>query len=360
MQTVLIAGSSGIVGSAAVEHFLRRDYHVIAVSRRPPQVRVDRPFRHVAVDLRDTQASADAFGAMEEVTHLVYAALYEKPGLVKGWRDRDQMEANLTMLRNLLEPLTRAASGLEHVSLLQGTKAYGVHLHPIPIPARERDPRDDHENFYWLQEDYVREKAASDGLRWTVFRPQIITGGAIGVAMNVVPAIAAYAAICREEGLPFSFPGGPSYVSEATDSRLLAAAFDWAGHASAAAGERFNITNGDVFDWRNLWPAFARDFDLDLGPDEPREMATWLPAHASTWDRVVERHDLRPCSLDALLGQSHEYADFCFAYGGVKPPPPALVSTVKLRQAGFLDFLHTEDSFFHWFRDLRERQIIPS
>ncbi len=36
-----------------------------------------------------------------------------------------------------------------------------MHLHPIPIPARERFPRDQHENFYWLQEDYIREKSAS-------------------------------------------------------------------------------------------------------------------------------------------------------------------------------------------------------
>ena len=50
------------------------------------------------------------------------------------------MDTNLQMLQNLLEPLLASAKGLKHVSLLQGTKAYGVHLHPIPIPARERFP----------------------------------------------------------------------------------------------------------------------------------------------------------------------------------------------------------------------------
>ena len=28
----------------------------------------------------------------------------------------------------------------DRVSLLQGTKAYGAHVHPIPVPARERHP----------------------------------------------------------------------------------------------------------------------------------------------------------------------------------------------------------------------------
>jgi hypothetical protein len=43
------------------------------------------------------------------------------------------------MLRNVVEPIVRTASNFQHISILQGTKIYGVHLHPIPIPARERD-----------------------------------------------------------------------------------------------------------------------------------------------------------------------------------------------------------------------------
>jgi hypothetical protein len=48
---------------------------------------------------------AEVFGGMGDVTHVVYAALYEKPGLIAGWRERDQMETNLRMLRNLFDPL---------------------------------------------------------------------------------------------------------------------------------------------------------------------------------------------------------------------------------------------------------------
>jgi hypothetical protein len=28
-------------------------------------------------------------------------------------------------------------------------------------------------------------------------------------------------------------------------------------YCSASANEAFNITNGDVFEWRNVWPALA-------------------------------------------------------------------------------------------------------
>ena len=112
------------------------------------------------------------------------------------------METNLAMLRNLMEPLARSARRLEHVTLLQGTKAYGAHVRSgLPIPARERAPRDPHANFYWLQEDYLKAKAVEAGFRWTIFRPQIVVGAAWGAAMNPLLAFGAYAAIRREEGL---------------------------------------------------------------------------------------------------------------------------------------------------------------
>jgi hypothetical protein len=58
------------------------------------------------------------------------------------------------MLHNVLEPIVRRAAHFRHISILQGTKIYGVHLHPIPLPARERDARKDHDNFFFDHEAY--------------------------------------------------------------------------------------------------------------------------------------------------------------------------------------------------------------
>ena len=359
-STVLIAGATGVVGHAAVELFsAQQGWTTLALSRRRPELPADRGCLHLPIDLRDPEACRRAIQTLPEVTHLVYAALYEKPGLVQGWRERDQMAVNLAMLRNLLDPLAARSRSLRHVTLLQGTKAYGAHLHRIAIPARERWPRDPHENFYWLQEDYLRGLAARHGFDITIFRPQIIFGDALGVAMNLTPIIGVYAAICREEGLPFSFPGGPSYVLEAVDARLLARAICWATEAPSARNETFNITNGDVFVWRNVWPAIADELGVEPGPDRPLSLAQILPAKAEIWDRVVAKHDLRRLTLGQILGESHHYADFCFAYGVQHPPPAVLVSTIKLRQAGFGDCIDTEDMFRDWFRILAARKIIP-
>jgi nucleoside-diphosphate-sugar epimerase len=285
--------------------------------------------------------------------------VYETTGLIAGWRDPIQMETNLSMLRNLMEPLTEVAT-LRHLTLLQGTKAYGVHLHPMPVPARERFPRDDHANFYWLQEDYIKAQAAAKGFDYTIFRPQLIVGPNIGVVMNIPPIIGVYAAICREEGRPMGFPGGVSTVWEAVDTRLVAGAIRWAADAPEAAGEHFNLTNGEVFRWRDLWPAMAEELGVDVGPDDPVSMSEYLPSKADVWDDIVARHGLRPNRLTDILGESHYYADFCFAYGAVEPPSPAFVSTVKIKQAGFTEVWDTEESFRYWLRVLVERRVLPA
>lgn len=362
-NTVAVVGASGLVGTAAVEKFLSDGWNVISVSRRAPEIELERPaagsHRHLTVDLRDASASRAAFEALAEVTHVVYTAVYEKPGLVPGWSERDQMDTNLEMLRHVLEPLTAVATDLRHVSLLQGTKAYGVHLHPMRVPGRERQPRDDHENFYWLQEDYIRAKSASEGWAFSIWRPQLIVGPNHGVVMNLPPIIGAYAAICRAGGRPFGFPGGIPWVWEAVDTRLVANALAWGATSPAAAGETFNLTNGEVFEWRDLWPAMAETLGVETGPDLPVSLAEFLPAKADVWDRIVTDHGLRDISMAELVGESHHYADFCFAYGAESPPPPAFVSTVKIKQAGFTEVRDTEESFRFWLQKLIDRKVLP-
>jgi len=358
-KRVLVAGASGVIGQAAVQHFeALGDWEVIALSRRPAEHAGTGRVRQVSLDLKDAAACRTAIADLPPVTHLVYAALYEKAGLVAGWRDEEQMATNLAMLQNLFAPLAEKGA-LRHATLLQGTKAYGVHVRPIAVPARESWPRHPHENFYWLQEDFLREAAERHGFAMTIFRPQVVFGDVVGVAMNITPVLGAWAAVRQEEGRPFSFPGGPPYLLEAVDARLIAKALAWAAEAPQAAGETFNITNGDVFVWHNVWPAIADALGVPAGEPEPFSLGDMLPGKADIWERAVKRHGLRPTALSDLLGQSHHYADFTFASGASRPPQPALVSTVKLRQAGFGDCIDTETMFRELIGSLQDKKIIP-
>lgn len=357
-----MAGASGLVGQAVVsEYAARQDCEVIAVSRRAPY-RLDGA-RFISADLRDAAACQALFSAMDDITHVVYTALFEKPGLVPGWREHEQIQTNAAMLENLLGPLAGAsAATLQHVSLLQGTKAYGVHVEPFPVPAREqRSERHDLDNFYWLHEQYLKDRQAGQGWHYTIFRPQIIFGLSLGSAMNLIPAIGVYAAILREQGRPLVFPGGPGNLLEAVDADLLARSIAWAGEAETARNRIFNVTNGDVFCWRNIWPALADMLGMEAGPAEPRRLGETMAADAATWDRIRAREGLVAPAMDAFVGESFHYADFCFAWGAEGfSVEPALVSTIQLRQAGFAECMDTEAMFEKWFRLFERERLLPS
>jgi nucleoside-diphosphate-sugar epimerase len=355
---VLVAGASGLIGVAAIESFLSADWDVVGVSRRKPDLPSGREFRFISVDLRDEKAAAHALSPLADVTHVAYAAIYENADdLVSGWSNGAQIEANDAMLHNVIEPLVSVKSALKHVSILQGTKAYGVHLHPIAIPARESDPRDNHPNFFLDQQDYVREAGAKHGFTYTVLRPQLVTGKTPG-ALNVLPAIGVYAAIRREKGEAFSFPGGPSFVWEAADADLVGQVMAWAAEAPHAANETFNVTNGDVFEWRSVWPALAKTLGAKVGADEPTSLAAYIRDNTEVWAKIVARYGLASGDLRSFVGQGDQHADFAFAYGA-PAGPVAFVSTIKLRRAGFNAAVDTRDAFCGALQFFIDRKLLP-
>ena len=360
-RTILIAGASGVIGSAAVEHFAREPgWRVIALSRRLPVVAADCDFAHLPVDLSNAEACRTALAALPEVTHLIYAAACEQEGLVGGWRDPATMVLNGRMFANLIDPL--AATGkLRHVSLLQGAKAYGAHFHPVSIPLREDRPRDPHPNFYWLQEDKLREASARRGFSFTIWRPQILLGAASGVAMNPVVPIGAFAAITCERGLPFAMPGGGNAIWELVDAGLLSQAIAWAADGSSAAGETFNITNGDVFVLRDAWPELAARLGLRSDGTAPRNFAEFFaqPESAAAWSMIAARHRLREPSLERLLGQSHHYIDLLNGERISGKAQPVLLSTIKLRQAGFAGCRDSLCSLLAQLAAMAELHLLP-
>ncbi|MFC3124211.1 SDR family oxidoreductase [Pseudoroseomonas globiformis] len=348
---VVIAGASGLVGSAALQRYLAEGWDVIGLSRRPPSE--PDGARYLAVDLTDPAACRTALHGAG-ATHLVYSALYEKPELRAGWLDEEQMQTNLAMLANCVEALDDGT--LSHVTLLQGTKAYGVHLGQMPIPGKEDAPRHMHPNFYWLQEDWLRERQGGRGWSWTVLRPQAVIGFAVGSAMNLLSAIGVYAAVSRAMGLPLVYPGRGDRITEATDARLLASAILWAGGSDAARDRIFNVTNGDVLCWRDLFPAVAEVFGMKMGAPHPMPLPALMAGKEAVWQGIVREHGLRPLGLEALVGSSWQFADFAFSRDD---QAASLVSTIKIRQAGFGDCVDSTAMLEWWLADLQRRRILP-
>jgi nucleoside-diphosphate-sugar epimerase len=304
---------------------------------------------------------------MSEVTHVVYAAVDEAPGLVAGWFDERSIARNESMLRNVIDGLAAAGAALEHVTLLQGSKAYGVHS-PDPavsearLPLRERDPLRPHANFYFAQEKLLAERRRGAGWSVSILRPTVVYGGALGTNMNLVPVIGAYAALLREEGRPLHFPkewGVPSLI-EAVDAGLLARAIVWSATSPLARDEVFNATNGDVYSWRNVWPSIAGAFGMEAGNPAPISFAEWMPQQASAWRRLVAQYHLTvPSDIMAFVGMnSLVYADMLLREPSA-PRLPILNSTIKIRRAGFAERIDTEDMFVQWFIGLQESGVLP-
>jgi nucleoside-diphosphate-sugar epimerase len=358
-KKVVVAGATGLVGNAALRHFgASHGCEVVALSRRRP--RELRGARYVQVDLTDPAQCTRVSSELQGATHLVYAALYEGPNLIDGWRDPNQIQTNDLMLRNLMAVLEPAAPSLTHVALLQGTKAYGVHVRPLAVPAREgRSEMYEQPNFYWAQENFLRELQHGKAWHWSILRPVLIVGEAMGGAMDLIPPLGVYAAIVREQGRALDYPGGAARVSQAVDVDLLARAIGWAGEAEAARNEAFNVTNGDVFTWENVWPAIAEALDMKPGGAVPLSLAENYPQWVVPWDALRRKYDLISPGLEQFVGLSFQYADYSMRYGQTQPGPPAIVSTVKINKAGFTEMMDTEDMFRKWFRRARSSRLLP-
>ena len=362
MRKVLIAGASGLVGYAAACAFIDAGWQVIAVSRRIP------PGLETAIclplNLRDPTQIQSLEPHLDGLSHVVYAALYEKEDLIAGWQDQEQMTINLAMLQHLMDYLFLKAN-IKHLSLLQGTKAYGSHLGPIPIPARERLPRHPHANFYWLQEDYLKAKrsdlASTKPWYLTILRPQVIFGESTGSAMNSIPAIGVYAAVLKDQGEDLHFPGGPQRVFQAVDADMLGRVCVWAATSQAARDEVFNVNKGEPMAWESVWPAIADALGMDPGRAKPMCLAEAMPKRQAQWAALVDRFSLKsPKDLNQFVGLSFQYTDRNMAYGMENNPPPlSIVSGVKLNQAGFTELVDTEMMFRRFFKRFQDLELIP-
>jgi nucleoside-diphosphate-sugar epimerase len=342
----LVAGSQGVIGRNVYAYLQSRpDWHVRGVARRLPILDGD----ELAFDLLDVDAARRGLAVAADTTHLVFAAYQERPDPVES------TNVNLALLRNTLDTLEALGAPLEHVILYQGGKAYGAHLGPYKTPAKESDPRLLGPNFYYDQEDLLRERAAAGGWHFTILRPDAVLGLAVGNPMNLLMAIAVYAAVTRELRLPLRFPGtraAAAALTQATDAQLLARATEWAATSPAAVDETFNVTNSDQYRWEHLFPIFADIFEMPYAGVSPMPLAVHMADKDPIWNAVVERHGLRPIAYREIASWPFADAQFNTGYDLVQ-------STIKIRQAGFHDCLDSETRYRELFAELRRERYIP-
>ncbi|APU15128.1 MULTISPECIES: SDR family oxidoreductase [Actinoalloteichus] len=347
-KVALVVGANGVIGGSLVEHLLELgDWQVIGLSRRGG-TEADR-LRHVRVDLLDAEDTRTRLAELTDVTHVFYAAYQDRP----TWAEL--VPPNLAMLVNVIDAIEPVAEGLVHVSLMQGYKVYGAHLGPFATPARETDAGHMPPEFNVDQQQFLERRSGGRTWSWSAIRPSVVAGVALGNPMNLAIAIAVYATMSKELGLPLRFPGRPgAYDSllETTDAGLLARATVWAATDPRCAGEAFNIGNGDLFRWSEMWPKIARFFDLDTAPPLPMSLTTIMADKEPLWDSVVRRNGLAAHSYAEV--SSWPFADAVFSWDY-----DMFGDGSKARRYGFHEYVQTEQMFMDVFTELRDRRIIP-
>jgi len=220
------------------------------------------------------------------------------------------------MLENFLQALeiTAAVKTLKRIVLVTGCKQYGVHLGQVKNPMLESDPwlRDPSwpPNFYYRQQDILKafcEKHSN--VSWVVTYPNDVIGFANGNFMNMASGLGIYVAVTKELGRDLVWPGSETFYTRFdcfTCSKLHARFCEWAALESRAGNEAFNVVNGDVQSWQDLWPRVAKRFGLKVKADQflgGSELASSVvletPPPISVWAKEVGLEgDIPPSRLE--------------------------------------------------------------
>ncbi len=350
-REILLVGPYGVLGTGVIDAVMANSaWRVTTAARRPaPTYRTQAPPRHINVDLIDREGTIKAFANLDTVTDLVYAAYVEKPTMA------ETVEPNARMLTNTLEALAARNVPLKRIVLAGGAKSYGFSLGSFNAPAKETEPRLIAPIHYHQQEDIVADWSSKHGASWTVLRPHLVMGPSLNSPMNLVTSLAVYAAISRELGLPLRFPGrreGWNTLQETTDAELFGRATLWALGEDKARNEIFNVSNGDVYRWRQLWNELATFYDLPVA--EPLAMSTVseMSEKGPLWESIVARYGLHATPYEQIANWS--FVDWMLNFG-----EETILSTIKIRKAGFADCIDTHDSFRRQLTNLRKLRVIP-
>lgn len=348
-KVALIAGAQGVIGRNLIDYLLTQDnWTIIGLSRRGG-TDTDK-VKHIAVDLLSQEDSHAKLGQLTTVTHIFYAA-YQDRG---SWAEL--VPPNMAMLRNVVTAVEPVATQLQHISLMQGYKVYGAHLGPFKTPARETDAgRFMPPEFNMEQQRFLEALQQGKTWSWSAIRPSVVGGFALGNPMNLAMVIAVYAAISKELGLPLRFPGKPGAydkLMEMTDAGLLAKATVWAANSPAGTNEAFNINNGDLFRWSDLWPRIARYFDMEVEAPLPMQLEVVMADKASLWNTMMEKYGLQHNYAEV---SSWKFGDFVFSWDY-----DFFADGSKAHRAGFTEFVDTEAMFFNIFDHFKAMKVIPA
>jgi len=303
----------------------------------------------------DLQSKADVAAKFKEVgpnvTHVFFCAFQMTENNVTD------VEVNHGMFVHGVEGIEAAGAPLQHVQFVSGTKWYGNWIGPIKTPSREDDPLAMRPMFYYNMEEYCQERVAGGAKwKWASLRPNPVCGFSTGSAMNLPLTLAVYATLCKELKLPFRFPGSKQaydILLEVVDVDLLAEGMVWLAHNPEACNTSYNISNGDVFRWSEVWPKLAEYWGLPTAEPMKCSLTALMADKGPLWDKIVKDHGLEKHSYQEI--STWGFADWVF-----NQDTDWFSNVNKLRRAGFQgQKLDTAEMFTRQFDQFKAANVFP-
>jgi len=350
----LVVGATGIAGQALCHELVDQGWAVTGVSRRSA---VDIPgVSSILVDLTDPDAVVAQLGSVAP-TAVFFAVWMRMP------TEAENIAVNSGIVRDVLAAVTPGGT-VRHVSLMTGLKHY---LGPFEAyaqgasretPFHEYEPRLDLPNFYYAQEDELWASAAQHGFSWSTHRSHTVIGFAVGNAMNMGMTLSVQAALCKERGRPFIFPGNEvqwNGLTDMTDADLLARQMVWTASTDGLPSQAYNTANGDVFRWKWMWPRIAELLGVEPeGYDTaPRPLVEQMVGTEAAWAAIASREGLVEAELSRVASWWHTDAD-------MNRPLECFTDMANSRRHGFMDASVSLDSFGALFERLRRERVIPA
>jgi hypothetical protein len=222
-----------------------------------------------------------------------------------------------------------------------------------------------------------------------------VVGVAKGNFMNLSTSLALYAVVNKELTGEIEFPGSETFYNmfDSFTYAPLHADFQlWAALEPRCGNQAFNVVNGDVETWANMWPKVAKRFGCkvpskqferktpessqmklaDVPPFEDIAAVTGMegkikqgvveqridlvkwskkPEVKKTWERIAER--------DGLEKDAFEKATWDFLGFVLGRNYNIVISMSKAREYGFNGYKDTWQSFMNTFDELEKLKILP-
>ncbi|KAJ4988552.1 NAD dependent epimerase dehydratase family protein [Stagonosporopsis vannaccii] len=370
-KVAFVTGCNGISGNAIVEHLIRTPKSewskIVITSRRPLAIAWQDPrIEFIALDF--LSPVSDLIQQMEivcaDVTHAFFTSYVHVDDF------KELKAANVPLFQNFLDSIDAVAPRLQNVCLQTGGKHYGVHLGPVHIPVNESMPRyEDHgENFYYIQEDYMFALQKKRSWSHNIIRPHGIIGFTPhSNGMSEAITLALYFLICREMGVPPTFPGNEVFYNTVDDQSYAPSIADmsvWASTTDRCRNEDFVHVNGDIIMWRYHWEAIGKYFGLEC--PEPTFSATgssrskmennfsmidWARDKRPYWEAVCEKYGGNPDAFD--------WGTWGFFDWSIGKTWPTLGTNNKARRYGWTRVDDTLESWFETYKSFEAFGILP-